>query len=716
MTAPTTTPSTAVASMLRSNLGDVARLGWWLILKLQRNPGKRAALSQLFDAEWYLQSYPDVAAAGIDPFAHYVSIGASEGRDPSPNFSTLRYLRRHPDLAKAGVNPLLHYLDFGMREGREIFSADTAAKDYDAWIGQQESLSHRSLAEMRRRATKLRRRPLISVIMPTYNTPDHLLREAIDSVLAQTYDRWQLCIADDASSDPQLRETLRHYEQADARIMVVYRQRQGGIAQASNSALEIASGEWVAMLDHDDLLGPQALLRVAETINANPRVQLIYSDEDKISATGRRYHPCFKPEFSPELFRSQNYLNHLTVQRTENVRAVGGWRVGFEGSQDYDLNLRVIERIDPSTVCHIPEVLYHWRVIAGSTALAVSEKGHAYTAGFRALNGHVSRLGLPAIVEEAPGVPFYRLRFAPPRPAPLVSIILPTRDRVDLLRMSVDSILSKTTYEPFEILIIDNDSVEKETKDFLSEMSRDPHISVLPYHHHFNYPAINNFGASAAKGEILALVNNDIEVISPDWLTEMVSWAAQKEIGCVGAKLYYPNRAIQHAGVILGIGGVAGHAHKYFPPHDPGYFGRLKVVQNLSAVTGACLVVRRQIYSEVGGLEEALGVAFNDVDFCLKVREAGYRNVWTPFAELYHHESVSRGYEDTRARRARFAKEISYMKEKWGEVLDSDPFYSPHLTLEREDFSIRQRKPSRPPRKTLKSRRGKSKISRRATE
>jgi glycosyltransferase involved in cell wall biosynthesis len=678
----------------------VGKLGQWLALKLTRSPKKRALRSGLFDADWYLETYPEVATAGHDPFEHYVSMGAREGRDPGPRFSTRRYQQRYPDMVQSGVNPLLHYLEFGLREGREIFPVERPTSAYDDWIAAEERQDDTALAHMRKRAVKLTNRPLISVLMPTFNTEIEFLRAAIESVLAQSYDRFELCIADDASTDAEVRQVLGDYAESDPRIKVVYRNTQGGIARASNAALDIASGSWIAMLDHDDVLAPQALLRVAETINANPGAQLIYSDEDKISGTGRRYNPYFKPEFSLELFRSQNYLNHLTVHRTKAVREVGGWRPDFDGSQDYDLNLRIIERIDRSTIHHIPEVLYHWRAVVGSTALAVGEKDRAYTAGSRALNDHVNRLGLTALVEEAPGVPFYRLRFAPPRPAPLVSLIVPTRDRADLLKMSVGSILAKTTYEPFEVIIVDNGSVEEATRDLLNELGKEPRIRVLAYPHPFNYAALNNFAAGAAKGDLLGLVNNDIEVLSPDWLTEMVSWAAQEEVGCVGAKLYYPDGSIQHGGVILGIGGVAGHAHKTFPGNEAGYFGRLKVVQNLSAVTGACLVVRKQLYFEVGGLDEALSVAFNDVDLCLKVRDAGYRNVWTPYAELYHHESVSRGYEHTRERRARFAKEVAYMKQKWGDALTSDPFYSAHLSLDREDFSIREHRRPRPRAKT----------------
>lgn len=664
-----------------------ATFAWWLWLRLRYSPRKRAELLQLFDADWYLANYPDVATVGLDPFSHYLSIGAAEGRDPGPNFSTSRYVQRYPDLARAGVNPLIHYIDFGFREGRETFPARGAAQEYQSWIAWHETSGKKKRTALRRQ-TDRSPRPLISIIMPTYNTPVALLGEAIDSVIAQAYHHWELCIADDASSKPDVLETLATYAKTDPRIKFVYRDERGGIARASNSALDIATGKWVAMLDHDDLLAPQALLRVAETIKAKPQSQVIYSDEDKITETGHRHSVYFKPDFSLELFRSQNYLNHLTVHRTENVRAVGGWRPGFEGSQDYDLSLRIVERIPAGTVSHIPEVLYHWRGVAGSTALALSEKNYAYVAGLRALNDHIGRLNLPALVEEAPGVPFYRVRFLPPRPLPLVSIIIPTRDKAPLLRTAIDSILDKTSYEPFEILVIDNGSIEEATLSYFAELAETARVRVLSYPQPFNYAAINNLGAREAKGDILALLNNDVEVISSDWLTEMVSFAGQDEVGCVGAKLYYTNRTIQHGGIILGVGGVAGHAHKYFSPNELGYFGRLKVVQNFSAVTGACLAVRKSVFFEVGGLDEALAVAFNDVDFCLKVRDAGYRNVWTPYAELYHHESLSRGYEVTRKQRKRFRSEIAYMKEKWGAALKADPFYSPHLTLDWEDFSI----------------------------
>ncbi|TIR25666.1 MAG: glycosyltransferase [Mesorhizobium sp.] len=560
---------------------------------------------------------------------------------------------------------------------------------YEGWIALNDTPTEDDISDLRRRLAELKVKPLISVLMPVYDTPEGLLREAIESVRAQIYQNWELCIADDCSTKPHMRLILNDYAKRDPRIKIVLREENGHISRASNSALELVTGEWVAMLDHDDVLRPHALAEVALELDRHPDSELIYSDEDKIDSEGRRYDPCFKPDFSRELFRSQNYLNHLTLHRAENIRAVGGWRSGFEGSQDYDLNLRIFERIDARKIRHIPKVLYHWRAVEGSTALDGSQKNYAHMAGLRALEEHVERMRLPARVEEAPGTPYYRLRFSVPEPQPLVSLVIPTRDKVDLLRNCVNSIREKTTYGNYEILVVDNGSVEQETLAYFSDLKKAENIRVLRYDKPFNYSAINNFGVLNAKGSIIGLINNDIEVISPDWLTEMVSWAIQPDIGCVGAKLYYADDTIQHAGVIVGVGGVAGHSHKYFPRHHPGYFARLKVLQNLSAVTAACLLIRKNVFEEVGGLNEVdLTVAFNDVDLCLKAQEAGYLNVWTPYAELYHLESISRGAEDAPEKVERFKNEINFMKEEWKKVIERDPFYSPNLTKAREDFSL----------------------------
>lgn len=570
----------------------------------------------------------------------------------------------------------------------EQFASPTFSGSYQEWVERYDTLTPARIAAMRAEAEALSRKPLISVLMPVYNTPENLLREAIESVRAQAYPHWEFCIADDASTAPHVRRILNEYARADRRIKLVFREENGHISRASNSALELADGEWIALLDHDDVLRPHALFEVARTINRHPDAELIYSDEDKIDEAGKRFDAFFKPDFSIEMFRSQNYFNHLTVHRAANVRAIGGWRTGFEGSQDYDLNLRIIERVEPRHIRHIPRILYHWRAVSGSTATSGSEKSYAWEAGRRALEAHVERIGLAASVEEVADTPFYRLHLSA-APEPLVSLIVPTRDGLKFLRGCIESIREKTTYTNYEIIVVDNGSTDPETLKYLRTISRRRNTRVLRYDAPFNFSAINNFAVGKAKGSVIGLINNDIEVISPEWLTEMASWALQSGVGCVGAKLFYENEAIQHAGIILGIGGVAGHSHKYFDHHSPGYFSRLKIIQNISAVTAACLLVRREIYDEVGGLNETdLKVAFNDVDFCLKVREAGYRNVWTPYAELYHLESVSRGAEDDPVKIARFLSEIAYMQRSWGAALVTDPFYSPSLTIEREDFSL----------------------------
>ncbi len=562
------------------------------------------------------------------------------------------------------------------------------ANSYEDWIARNEDLGPEALAALRERVDRLARRPLISVLMPVYNTPPNLLREAIDSVRAQVYGNWQLCIADDASTDPAIRPFLEAAAAADPRIRVVFRPANGHISHASNSALELVTGEWIALLDHDDILRPHALAEVALEIDRHPEAGLIYSDEDKIDEAGRRYEPYFKPDFSRELFHSQNYLNHLTVHRTEHVRALGGWRPGFEGSQDYDLNLRVFERVGAQAIRHIPKVLYHWRAVTGSAAMHAGSKSYAFDAGLRALRDHLRRTGAEAEASPAPGLPFYRVRHVLPDPAPRASIIIPTRDQAAILRTCIESIAAKTSYPDYEVIVVDNGSREPDALAFLAQIERRPGMRVIRDDRPFNYSALNNRAAAEASGEVLVLLNNDTEVIAPDWLGEMVSWAIRPDVGCVGAKLYYPDGTIQHAGVVMGLGGVAGHADVGRTRADAGYFGRLRVVHNLSAVTGACLALRRAVYDRVGGLDEKLAVAFNDIDLCLKARAAGYVNVWTPHAELYHHESLSRGQETTPAQHARFMGEAALMKVRWPEMIARDPCYSPSLSLVRNDFSL----------------------------
>ena len=570
---------------------------------------------------------------------------------------------------------------------RFIRQGEAEIRNYEDWIKKYDVVSAEDLQLARMDSMAMVLQPLISIVMPVFNTPPRLLRRCIDSVLAQAYPHWELCIADDASSRPHIRKLLQEYSAKDSRIKVTYREINGHISEASNSALALASGDWVALLDHDDELPPHALYIVAKAINERPDAALFYSDEDKIDEEGHRYDPYFKPDWNPDLFYGQNTISHLGVYKTGLIREIGGFRKGLEGSQDYDLALRCVENVGADQVVHIPRVLYHWRAVPGSTALGGHEKSYAALAGKKALEEHFSRIGKDVEVQILSGG--YRVKYARSEAArPKVSLIIPTRDRVELLRMCVESILARTKYSNYEIVIVDNQSQEPETHAYFRRLSNNPKMKIVTYDAPFNYSTINNTAVAASDGEFIGLVNNDIEVISPDWLDEMVSHARREDIGAVGAMLYYPNNTIQHAGVVLGVGGVAGHVHAGKPRGFSGQMSRATLVQNLSAVTAACLLVRRETFDAVGGLDPRLEVAFNDVDFCLRVRELGLRNLWTPFAELYHHESASRGYEDTPEKQQRFLREVALMIDRWGKALKRDPAYNPNLTLERYDFSL----------------------------
>jgi GT2 family glycosyltransferase len=559
-------------------------------------------------------------------------------------------------------------------------------QDYFGWVRAYDTPDERELAAQRRIARRLSRRPLISIVMPVCDPPESVLIEAIASVREQTYEKWQLCIADDASREPHVGEILAEFEADDERVRVIRRIERGHISRASNDALALAHGEFVVFLDHDDTLSPQALFRLVEFLNDHPRVRLAYSDEDKLDVVGLRIDPYFKPDWDPELFRGQNYLCHVVMCERQLIDSVGRLRPGYEGAQDYDLWLRCVEQLAADEIGHVPRVLYHWRVGAGSTARALGEKSYAEDAGRRALEDHVRRTGVNAVVDSVPGG-HYRVKRLVPNPAPSVAIVIPTRDRVALVRQCVESIRRLTTYPNYRVVVVDNQSREPKTRAWF-EAVRAEGVQVLPYDLPFNFSALNNHAVRQLNDDIVVLLNNDIEVITPTWLEELVSHAARTEIGCVGAMLYYPNDTIQHGGVIVGTGGVAGHAYLHHARGTHGYFNRAKLVQSLSAVTGACLAVRRSVYLEVGGLDETLTVAFNDIDFCLRVRECGYRNIWTPFAELYHHESASRGHEDSPAKVKRFNSEVDRMIARWGMRLKRDPAYNLNLSLVTEPFTL----------------------------
>ncbi|MBI4637605.1 MAG: glycosyltransferase [Candidatus Rokubacteria bacterium] len=547
---------------------------------------------------------------------------------------------------------------------------------YEIWL-RRHQISAEELARMRDAVARFASTPRVSILTPVYDTDPVWLSRAIESVQAQIYPHWELCLVNDASTAPHVRTILDRYAAEDARIRVEHLAHNEGIAGASAHALAVATGDFVGLLDHDDELAPAALFEVVKRLNEDPALDVLYSDEDKLEADGQRVEPFFKPDWSPDLFLSMNYIAHLSVVRRTLINEAGGFRRGLDGSQDYDLMLRVTERT--GRIAHIPKILYHWRKIPGSTAASAAAKTPAHGAARRALEDALHRRGYGGRVESvAPGRMTVRYTL---RETPLVSIIVPTRDRWELLQQCLWSVEEKTDYEKYEIIVVDNDSTEPATLGYLDGVAAK--WRVCRYPGRFNFSTINNFGVAQARGDYLLFLNNDVQVIRSDWLTALLEHAQRPEVGAVGAKLLYPDDRIQHAGVVLGIGGVAVHAFKYLPHHVPGYYGFSGVVRNYSAVTAACLMVRRQVFDEVGGFDERFRVAFNDVDFCLRLRRRGYLVVYTPLALLYHHESASRGGlhppED---------EELCW--KLWGDLIRrGDPYYNPNLSVTRNDWSLR---------------------------
>ena len=560
--------------------------------------------------------------------------------------------------------------------------------DYATWIKRYDTLRPNDRREIRAQIDRLSTKPLISIVMPVYNPAPADLRAAIESVRAQLYPYWELCVVNDASPSNQVDRILARYARRDQRIKLKRRPVNGGIAVTSNDALALTTGEFVALLDDDDVLVPTALFFVASEINAHPAARLIYSDEDKLDVTGRRGNAHFKPDWNYSLFLAQNFFSHLGVFKSELIKKVG-FRQGFEGSQDYDLVLRCIEEVEPDEIRHIPRLLYHWRMSEKSAALSFNAKPHARAAAIKAVSEHLARQRIAAEVTSSGDEDFRRIRYRLPNDLPRVAIVMPTRDLVERLQPCVESILAKSTYANLELLVIDNDSKDPEALDFLRQLATTSRVRVLSFPGEFNFGRLNNFGVAQVESEFVALLNNDLSVITPDWLQEMVSQALRPGIGAVGARLLYPDDQIQHAGVVLGGGGIAAHAHKGLPRSNHGYFSRAILAQELSAVTAACLLIRRRVYQEIGGFDEThLKIAFSDVDFCLRLRKHGYRIVYTPYAEFYHHESASRGLEDTVRKNQRFEAEIKYMRDTWGGQLEFDPAYNPNLSLASADFTL----------------------------
>lgn len=550
---------------------------------------------------------------------------------------------------------------------------------YERWIELYDTMDARRRRAIRDRLAKMVEPPSFSVVVPVFNTPVPLLRSAIESVRSQLYQNWELCIADDGSTTSATLELLDECS-SDKRIKVVRREQNGHICAATNSALEVASGDWIAFLDHDDELAEHALALAAVAIEQSPDAVLLYSDEDKIDESGRRHSPHLKSDFDPLLVLGQNYLNHLTIVRRDMVERVGRLRPGFEGSQDWDLVLRVIERTSERQILHLPFILYHWRDHGGSTASSMEDKPYAKRAGEIAVSEYLERQGMDASVTAHPMTGWNRVRWHLPGQPPKVSLVIPTRDGRFLARC-IESVVQRTSYSNYEIIVVDNGSVGVETLRYLRNVPSI--VRVIRDERPFNFSQLNNDAVLRSDSPLVCLLNDDTEVIHGDWLQEMVGQVLRPGVGAVGAKLLYSDGRIQHAGVVLGPGGVAGHIHLLSDRLSAGYFGRLQLARTYSAVTAACMLVRREVWDQVGGLDtDTLAIAFNDVDLCIRIREAGWRIAWTPWAELYHHESVTRGPDTEGAAAQRFEREVGIMQARWGSLLRDDPSYNPNLSLE----------------------------------
>ena len=570
--------------------------------------------------------------------------------------------------------------------------------DYDLWI--RSRMVHGKEAHAQQKAAEnFADRPLFSVVIPLYNTPKPFLKEIVDSVLQQTYPDVELCLAD-GSSDPSVREFLKKHYAADKRLRYRKLKENRGISENTNEALRMAKGDFIVFADHDDVLERSAFFEMAKAVNQDPKIDVIYTDEDKVNRSGTAYFgPHFKPDYNRELLCCNNYICHLFALRRDLLKKVGLLNREYDGAQDYDFVLRCCEQAE--RIHHIPRVLYHWRTHPMSTAGNPASKAYAFEAGRRALEAHYKRVGIQAQVENTEMLGRYRTRFALLE-QPLVSILIPNKDHIADLMTCLTSIVEKTTYASYEIVIIENNSEQQETEAFYRDLEsgkipeyadlvRSGRLRIVRYPGSFNYSAIHNFALPYTKGEYLLLLNNDTEVRSGGWIEELLGLCQQKDIGVVGAKLYYPDGTIQHAGVVIGLCGVASHLFIGASGDADGYAGRLKSVQDVSAVTAACMMTKRTVYEAVGGLTEELAVAYNDIDYCMKVRRAGYLVAFTPYAELTHYESKSRGLEDSKEKKDRLSREAGIFCRRWEKELEQgDPYYSPDLSLTKTDCSLRK--------------------------
>lgn len=590
-----------------------------------------------------------------------------------------------PYMIQKGLRYLKHYgvKEFWVRL-HERFEPEEVPYGpwYEQYIPTREELE-------KQRKKKWNYGPKISIIVPAYKTPEAFLRQMMDSLLAQTYANWELCIANASPEDASMEYVLKEYAKKDSRILWKKLEENKGIAENTNEAFAMATGEFAGLLDHDDLLAPNALYEVAKALETEPDIDVLYTDEDKVRGDEvlEHFQPHLKPDFNIDLLRSNNYICHFFVVRKSLLEKTGGFRREYDGAQDYDFIFRCTQAA--GKIHHIPEILYHWRTHQSSTADNPESKLYAFEAGKRAIEENLRQNGLIGEVSHTKDYGFYRVKY-PVQGEPLVSIIIPNKDAKEDLEKCIRSILEKSSYTNYEILIVENNSTGEEIFSYYKELSENSRIRLLRWKREFNYSAINNYGAKKAKGDYLLFLNNDTEVISPDWIEEMLGFCQRPDTGIVGARLYFGNNTVQHAGTVIGIGGIAGHMFTDMPRERSGYMHKAAIIQDLSAVTAACMMVKRQVFDEVQGFEEQLSVAFNDVDFCLRVREKQYLVVYDPYVELYHYESKSRGAEDSKEKVRRFQSEIEFMRCRWETLLKKgDPYYNKNLSLVKWNYSLK---------------------------
>ena len=592
------------------------------------------------------------------------------------------FKRLTPYNIKKGIRYLKHY---GVRGfyARLLERFEEREVEYQEWY-EKNKPSEEELARQRKK--KWKEPVTISVLVPAYRTPEVFLRQMIESVLNQTYPHLELCIADGSGENISVEKVVKEYQAKDQRVRYQRLEKNEGIAGNTNAAIRMATGDYLALFDHDDLLAPNALFEVASTIEKD-KADVVYTDEDKVTSDLKEhFQPHFKPDFNPDLLCSNNYICHLFVVKRSLALKLGGQDPAYDGAQDYDFIFRCTEEAEK--IVHIAKILYHWRVHQASTADNPTSKMYAFDAGKRAIEAHLQRIGAKAEVSHTKDLGFYRVKYQV-QGNPKVSIVIPNKDEKETLKKCLESIWQKTTYSNYEIILVENNSTTREIRDYYQELDGKNAVRVVYWDKEFNYSAINNFGISYAKGEYILCLNNDITVISPEWMEELLANCQRPEVGIVGARLYYPDNTIQHAGIVLGMGGCAGSLFVGLARSRGGYLHKAALQQDLSAVTAACFMVKKEAFEKVGGFEEKLAVAFNDVDFCLKVRHAGYLVVYDPYAELYHHESKTRGYENTEAKKRRFQEEIEYMRCHWMPDILRDPYYNENLSLKASDYSLR---------------------------